>query len=462
MPRNVKVGVFIVGGIVLFCLGLFLIGSRTQLFGGHFTAYTEFNNIDTLTAGASVRVGGMDAGQIAQIDVPSGPNAKFRIKLEVDKKFAPIVRRDSEASIETQGMVGNIYINIAKGSANSPECKGCTLPSQEPTSMGELFRKGNQLAGSLQSTITDIHHQTDALLKTINSAAGNANSMLAGMKPNVIGVSKNANAIVAGIRQGHGAAGKLLSDKAVASEVSTTVANASQASSNFKQTSQKINTMVATVQKSDLPKLNQTVTNAQAATQKVNQAMGTMLAKGTSGESTPEAIHNTIQQAQQTTANLADDTAAIKRNFFFRGFFKRRGFYNLATLTPSKYADTRFVKKPAARVWIPADGLFATGSNGKQQLTSAGRASIDNAMSKLVPYLPNSPLVVEGYSTAGAPDQQYLASRRRALAVSQYVESHFHLKPTRVGIMPLGDHPPPHTGKKTWNGICLALVTWKK
>lgn len=462
MSRAVKVGVFLVGGIVLFCVGVFLIGSRTQFFGNHFTAYTYFDNIDTLTQGASVRVGGMDAGQITGIDVPANPNGKFRVKLHVDKKFQAIVRRDSLATIETEGMVGNIYINIAKGSAKSPECKGCTLPSQEPVSMSSLFEKGNQLAGSLQSTVDDVHHRANALLDTVNSAAGNANSMIAGMKPNIVGLAKNSNAIVAGIRQGHGAAGRLLTDKTVANNVTQTISNAAQASTNLKQTSQKINTMVATVQHADLPKVHQTVSNTQAATQKINNALGTMLAKGKSGQSTSEAIHNTIQQAQQTTANLSDDTAAIKHNFFLRGFFKRRGFYDLQTLSPSRYAQTRFVKKPTARAWIAASSLFGGDPGGALQLTEAGRAAVDNAMSKLVPYLPNSPVVIEGYATAGPPEQQYLESRRRALAVSQYLESHFHLKPDRVATMPLGEHPPPQTGKKEWDGICLVLVEWKR
>lgn len=463
MSRTVKVGVFIVGGILLFCLGVFLIGSKTQLFGSHFTAYVEFNNIDTLTKGASVRVGGMDAGQIADIKVPNAPNQKFLMKLEVDKDFRPIVRRDSMATIETQGMVGEIYINIAKGSVQSPECNGCTLRSQEPVSMSSLFEKGDKLAGSLQSTVDDVHHRADMLLQTVNSAAGNVNSMLTEAKPNVVGVTKNANAIVAGIRQGHGAAGKLLTDKSVADNVTRTISNASQASANFNQTSQKVNTMMSTVQKSDLPKVNQTLANSQAASAKVNKALGTMLAKGKSGQSTSEAIHNTIQQAQQTTANLADDTAAIKHNFFFRGFFNRRGFYDLQSLSPSKYAQTRFVKNPTVRAWIPDDDEnFATGTDGTQQLTDAGRAALDSAMSKLVPYLPNSPIVIEGYSTDGPPSGQYLASRQRAIAASQYLESHFQLKPDRVGIMPLGEHPPPHTGRNQWNGLCLVLVEWKK
>jgi phospholipid/cholesterol/gamma-HCH transport system substrate-binding protein len=462
MTRAAKVGIFIVGGIVLFCVGIYLIGTRTQLFGTHFTAYVDLDNVDTLTQGAAVRVGGMDAGQISDIQVPTSPNGKFRITLNVDKKFRPIVRSDSLATIETEGMVGNIYINLTKGSANSPLCNGCTLRSQEPVSMSALFQKANQLAGSMQSTITDLHHRADTLMQTVNSAAGNANSTLAELKPNVVSLTKNADAIAAGLRQGHGTAGELLSDKAMAGQVAKTVANASQASANLNQVSQKADAMIATVQKTDLPKVNQTLANTQAATQKVNQALGSLMAKGKSGEPTSQAIHDTIQQAQQTTKNMADDTAAIKRNFFFRGFFKRRGYYDLQTLSPSRYTHTRFVRKPTARAWIAADGLFAADADGKQQLTADGRAELDRALAKLVPYLPNSPIVVEGYSNAGDASQRYLVSRERAEAASQYIESRFHLKPDRVGIMPLGDRPPQKTGRKEWNGLCLVLVQWKK
>ncbi len=56
MSRAIKVGVFLVAGIVLFWIGLFLIGSRGQFFTHHFTVYTEFNDVDTLQTGAKVRV----------------------------------------------------------------------------------------------------------------------------------------------------------------------------------------------------------------------------------------------------------------------------------------------------------------------------------------------------------------------------------------------------------------------
>jgi outer membrane protein OmpA-like peptidoglycan-associated protein len=76
----------------------------------------------------------------------------------------------------------------------------------------------------------------------------------------------------------------------------------------------------------------------------------------------------------------------------------------------------------------------------------------------LVPYLPRNPVIIEGYANLGQPDQRYVASRQRALAVRDYLESQFHLKSKLVGIMPMADHPPQATGKTQWNGVSLVLV----
>lgn len=462
MSRALKVGIFFVIGVVLFCVGLFLIGSRSQIFGNHFTVYTEFQNVDTLVSGSTVRVGGMNAGRVLGIQVPKNPSGKFRLTLSVDEKFRRIVRSDSLASIETEGMVGNKYVNIGQGTNRSPECDRCTLPSQEATSMASLFKEGQKLAGSLQSTINDLRPRVDTAIDNISSAAGHANSLIVALKPRVVNMAGNADAIVAGIRQGQGMAGKLLTDKTTAANFSATMADARQTTANFKATSQKIDSMVSTIQKSDLPAVHKTLANTESATAKINQAVTSLTGNNGHQQNTVQAIGDTIHQAQRATTNLADDTEAIKHNFFLRGFFHRRGFFDLQTLTPAKYFHSKFVRKPRVREWIPAAGLFTTGPNGTLEITDAGRKTLNRSMSSLVPYLPNNPIVVEAYTDTGAPDQQYIESRARALAVSDYLKSHFSLKADRVGIMPLGAYPPPKTGKKQWNGVCLVLVVEKQ
>ncbi len=456
--RAVEVGVFIIVGIALFCAGLFLIGSSANLFGAHFVVYTQFNNVSSISKGATVRVAGMDAGQVAGIAIPKSASGEFRLKLSIDKKFAPIVRQDSMASIETQGFVGNQFVNVAKGTANSPQCTGCTLPSQEAVSMGALMRKGGALIGQIQGTLK----HADVAVDNFASVGKNANSMIVAMKPKIDEMTANANAIVAGIREGHGTAGKLLTDKTVASEVSATVANAKQASANLAQTSHKLNSMIAGVQQNDMPGIHKTVDNAQQLTGRINNAVGTFLGSQKKNESTAKAINQTIAQAQQAAGNLADDTEALKTNFFLRGFFNRRGFYNLTGLTPKKYESSRFVKHPKARVWISGADLFASGPNGAPQLKDSGRTVLNARMSALVPYLPNNPIMVEGYSTYGAPDQQYLRSRERAIEVRNYLIQQFHLDPKFVGFIPLANRPPKKTGKHEWDGVCLVLVVQQR
>lgn len=460
--KKILVGIFIIGGIILFTVGLFFIGSSQQLFASQFTVYTTFDNLDTIQPGAKVRVSGMDAGTVGGIQIPESSSAPFRVKLEIDKKFHHLVRQDSVATIETAGMVGSKYVNVKKGSAQSPEIPaGGTLRGEEPVDIGDLMREGSGLVKTAENTMNDIRGKADQAIGNITKLAGNANGMIVSVRGNVKEIASNtahltgnANAIAAGIRQGHGAAGKLLTDPTVASNVAATISQA-------KETTQKVNAMVSSVQQQDLPAAHKTLENTQQMTGKLNQAVGTFLASGKKNGNTAVALRDTVQGAKRTMQNLADDTEAIKHNFLFRGFFKRRGFYSFDTLTPKKYASSRFVKKPQARVWVAAAGLFREGPKGKQQLTKEGQAILDQNMSGLVPYLPRNPVIVEGYASKGMPDQRYLESRERAVAVRHYLISRFHLDPKRIGIMPMGDQPPKRTNKKMWNGICLVLVVSK-
>jgi phospholipid/cholesterol/gamma-HCH transport system substrate-binding protein len=244
----------------------------------------------------------------------------------------------------------------------------------------------------------------------------------------------------------------------MASNVETTISNAKQTSANVEKASENVQTMIANVQQKDMPDVHATLENAKNISSQLDQATGTFLSAGNSNEKTAVALRDSVQQAQQAMGNLADDTEAIKHNFFLRGFFHRRGFFNLSDITRTEYVSTEFVKKPTVRVWVPDTGLFTFGPDGTQQLTTQGKTLLDANMSDLVPYLPRNPVMIEGYAELGEPDQRYIASRDRAVAVRTYLQSRFHLNSKLVGIMPMGNHPPDKTGKQQWNGVALVLV----
>src|SRR6201993_2569831 len=102
MPRRyLAVGIFIIAGIALFALGIFLVGSRHEAFARHVLLYAEFANLDGVTKGSKVQVAGMDAGQVAKIDVPNSPNGRFRVQMKVDEQFHGLIRSDSFVTVDT-------------------------------------------------------------------------------------------------------------------------------------------------------------------------------------------------------------------------------------------------------------------------------------------------------------------------------------------------------------------------
>jgi ABC-type transporter Mla subunit MlaD len=140
--RLAAVGAFVIAGLVLFAVGLFFIGERRMLFGNTFIIFAEFQEIASLDNGATVRVGGMTAGEVETIEVPSGPASRFRVRMRVRNDLHPLVRTDSVASIQTDGLVGNKFVQIQSGTEQAailPE--GGTLKSREPMDIADLMEK---------------------------------------------------------------------------------------------------------------------------------------------------------------------------------------------------------------------------------------------------------------------------------------------------------------------------------
>src|SRR6202011_1097767 len=103
--RNVSIGLFVIGGLLLFGVGMFVIGDRHQAFARRTEYYSEFANLTGLEKGAKVRVAGMDAGRVVAIAVPNSPSARFRVKWRIDARLRGLVRSDSVAMIGTEGIV---------------------------------------------------------------------------------------------------------------------------------------------------------------------------------------------------------------------------------------------------------------------------------------------------------------------------------------------------------------------
>ena len=141
MSRAARLGAFIVATLAILVAGVFIIGSRQYLFSSTYQLKAQFDNVVGLDAGGDVRVGGVHSGTVRSIALPHKPGEKVTIVMDLGKSTHEIIKQDSVASIETEGLLGNQYMAISFGSAGMPGVRdGDTLASLPPLEMSDLLK----------------------------------------------------------------------------------------------------------------------------------------------------------------------------------------------------------------------------------------------------------------------------------------------------------------------------------
>ena len=185
MSRAARLGAFIFTTLAILPVGIFIVGSRQYLFTSTYRLKAQFRNVVGLGEGAGVRVGGVQRGTVSSIELPHRPGDKITVVMDLDSRTHEIIKQDSVASIETEGMLGNEYMAISFGTAGAANVRNDdTISSQPPIAMADLIKKSEDLLDSSQQAIKNV---------TLTTA--------------------NLSSISAKIDQGHGTIGALINDK---------------------------------------------------------------------------------------------------------------------------------------------------------------------------------------------------------------------------------------------------------
>jgi phospholipid/cholesterol/gamma-HCH transport system substrate-binding protein len=458
--RNFVVGLFVTAGLMLFTVGLFLIGNRHEAFAHHIEYYAEFVDLSGLTKGDKVQVAGMDAGQIVEVGVPTSPAGRFRVKIRINDVLHGLVRTDSIVTVATEGVVGNTFLLIHPGSASAPSAPAeATLTSREPTELADLLDQGKEVLADVDGTVKNANGMLTLVGGNLNSALRKAQSTVA-----------NVNDVVVDLKNGHGPAGMLLHDEALADQIRQTVTNAKETSVNLDHVSGRANALMTDVQSRQIPqKIDSTLgsvssaaTNFDATSRKILQTVSEATGPDVRGVSAGVNLRETLSNTNAATANMADDTEALKHNFLFRGFFRHRGYYELTQLSPDEYRKNKlFTSASNERVWLPANKLFEQRADRLEQLSAQGKVLLDSTVAQYGDPFLQASIVIEGYwdrtNTAGQPDR----SRSRAILVRRYLQDRYQLDSSHLGVVALQSLPPKGTDRPAWDGVCILTLRTK-
>jgi phospholipid/cholesterol/gamma-HCH transport system substrate-binding protein len=185
MSRTARLGAFIVLTMAILIAGIFIIGGKQYLFSSTYKLKAQFDNVVGLDEGADVRVGGVHSGTVSGIVLPHKPGEKVTVIMDLAKSTHEIIKQDSVATIETEGLLGNQYLAISFGSMGTADVRnGDTIASLPPLEMAELLQKASGILDSSQQAIQ-----------------------------NATGATANLNSISAKIDSGQGTVGALVNDK---------------------------------------------------------------------------------------------------------------------------------------------------------------------------------------------------------------------------------------------------------
>jgi phospholipid/cholesterol/gamma-HCH transport system substrate-binding protein len=447
--RTAIVGGFVVGGFLLFAIGLFLIGDRRLLFDPQFQLNTAFGKVTGLQVGSKVRLAGLDAGEVLDIVIPSRPSEKFVVRLRLRQDVRQLVRRDSVAAIQTDGIVGNAFIQIGRGTDAAPVVEpGDTIAGTDPIEFADLIQEGRDTFQAVSREIADVSKGVSSAIVTLTETAATANTVLANagsdlnrLTASTVRVSQGIEAVVAdtrgivgGIKAGRGTIGQLLND----------------------DTQYKRWVGIST-------EAERTISNLRTASERARGVVEQLGARDGATQQMLLALRDTVLNAREVMSDVSEGTEALKRNFLFRGFFRDRGFYDLDSVSRDAYVSGALEggNRTALRVWVEAGALFARQPDGTERLTDAGRRRIDSVMADFVRYPSNSPLVVEGYALPSEDETAFLVSLDRAELVRDYVLSRFRRRVTLTGVMPLSSQAPGSPSGGVWSGVALALFVDK-
>lgn len=182
MSRAARLGAFIVLTLAIFVAGVFVIGTKQYLFSSTYQLKAQFENVAGLDAGADIRVGGVHSGTVRNILLPHGPGERVTVVMDLSKSTHEIIKQDSVATIETEGLLGNQYIAISFGSAGRAEVRsGDTIASLPPLEMADMLNKASGILDSSQQAIQNVTRATanlDSISSKIDRGQGTVGALV--------------------------------------------------------------------------------------------------------------------------------------------------------------------------------------------------------------------------------------------------------------------------------------------
>ncbi len=259
LSREIKTGIIVVGGILLFILGFSYLKS-TPLFDDSKTFYAVYDHVGGLQTGTSVSINGYTVGTVNDIRFRDS-SGKLLVTFSVNKNFD--FSQNSQAELFDTGIIGGKGIQIQPVFDGAPMAKsGDTLPSSIRPGLTELVQ---QKLTPLQMKVEGAVSNADSLLINFNQVLDDAT------KENLRQGIEGLNNLVSSFQKTADGINQLLGNNQT--QLDSTIDNFGRISANLAGVS---DTLANAGLGETVEQLQETLTNLSAVIARIESGEGTM------------------------------------------------------------------------------------------------------------------------------------------------------------------------------------------
>ena len=161
MPKAVKVGVFVLAGIILAGIATFMIGDTEHLWNRKVEYVAAFSDVAGLKPGSPVSMGGVDVGRVDTVaHSPDVNDRRIYVKIEVARSESVRVLTDTKAQILGKGLLGDKMVDLSTDGKGQPLAPNGMLPTSEPLDFTSAL---GVLANKADHAMTNVEQTTDML-----------------------------------------------------------------------------------------------------------------------------------------------------------------------------------------------------------------------------------------------------------------------------------------------------------
>ncbi|MBI6119812.1 MlaD family protein [Salegentibacter maritimus] len=310
--QNLKLGLLIIAGIIIFSLAIFSIGKKQNLFGDSILISSVFKNVNGLQLGNNVRYSGVNVGTVKDIKFLN--DTAICVDMLINRETGSLIKYSSLATINSDGLVGSMVLNILPNSqaASRTIQEGDTLESLSQVATADMLNtlsQTNENAALLTADLLKITNsinagegvlggllKNDTLAKNLQQTTENLKELTHSTR---MGINK-INGILNSVDFENSLAGLLLADSAAQHDFSVIVKDLKISSSQIKAIS------------TDLEIFSNDLTSEKGALNYIIKDTAFV-----------DHLDNSMQNIEEATHRFNENMKALKHNILFRGYFRK-------------------------------------------------------------------------------------------------------------------------------------------